>query len=94
MGDHRRIYMSEMVERVAKALNEISLEFQEETAELYARAAIEAMREPTPAMMKFGAEDCGTTDLASTEDFEFHYGEVWRSMIDAALNEKSPTPPK
>lgn len=48
----------------------------------FARAAIEAMREPTKAMLKDGwehtADPCWEDDVA----------DCWRAMIDAALSEK------
>jgi hypothetical protein len=49
------------------------------TYEDYARAAIAAMREPTPAMIKAGWEKLagGGHTLA----------DIWRAMIDAALAE-------
>lgn len=43
-----------------------------------ARAAIAAMREPTPAMVNYG-EACDGTISAK---------EVWQTMIDAALQER------
>jgi hypothetical protein len=51
------------------------------TYEDYARAAIAAMREPTPAMVKAGWEKLagGGHTLA----------DIWRAMIDAALAEEA-----
>lgn len=64
-----------MIERVAKAL-EKNLEGKEFSSfEDAARAAIEAMREPTPKMIEAAQ---------STAD---PYCESWPVMIDAALSE-------
>ncbi len=70
--------MSEMIERVAKALVEAWPSWGtwgDEEARKGARAAIEAMREPTEAMVIAGGKqlDCA---------FE---RQCWRAMIDAAL---------
>lgn len=48
-----------------------------------ARAAIEAMREPTKAMIEAGWADAQAEDAGAT----------WKSMIDAALAEPAPKPP-
>lgn len=68
--------MSEMVKRVAKALAALPSSQREggPTYDQYARAAIEAMREPTPQMLATFADG---DDPAYAED--------WRTMIDAAL---------
>lgn len=77
------------IEEVAKAYRDavmstpdgVSIPF-EEFSRIAARAAIEAMREPTDAMMKAGEvpgwDDSVSIGLSS---------DVWRAMIDAALNE-------
>jgi hypothetical protein len=85
--------MSEMVERVAKAMAETLLQdtpptppvdwyaLTEEVADEYraaARAAIEAMREPTKAM-EDGARGLGAYHGGGSADV------VWVSMIDMAL---------
>lgn len=78
--------MSEMVERVARALYAVNTggaaswedeapEFQQWVCE-QARAAIAAMREPTEAMVEEGA-----SEIRAAGGPEF----VWRAMIDAAL---------
>lgn len=77
--------MSEMVERVAKAIAmhwgcapqtyDLNPDVRKDWAG-YARAAIEAMREPTPNMILAGMEtDAEMTAIA------------YRAMIDAALKE-------
>lgn len=79
--------MSEMVERVAAALEPLirqSHPIDDWDAMALARAAIEAMREPTKHMAAEAADENATTDLGS-DDFAGHYGEVWKTMIDAAL---------
>ena len=76
--------MTDMVERVAKAITEAfereGRVFDDGQAETLARAAIEAMREPTEAMTKAG-------DLPGWDDSVSVglSGEVWNAMIDAAL---------
>ena len=88
--------MSEMIERVAKAIRERCAEIEHLPlvneadpmyfSEEYARAAIEAMREPTRAMqqavendavIQCGLDDCNKHDIPDN---------AWRIMIDAALN--------
>jgi hypothetical protein len=68
--------MPEMIERVARA---IARELGEggDAVEYYdiARAAIEAMREPTPEMLP-------------AEMYEKTYRHIWQKMISAALREK------
>lgn len=83
--------MSEMVERVARAIALAQLDNDTRAvvdpntwpvAESYcdmARAAIEAMREPTVQMCRDAAWDDWGPDECRL---------CWRSMIDAALSEK------
>lgn len=75
--------MSEMVGKVARAIARKNTgsginwpSFVEE-----ARAAIEAMREPTEAMV-----DAGVLDVKADVSF-FDVNETWQAMIDAALSE-------
>lgn len=89
--------MSGMIERVARAIALASLDPETreavdpdrwEVADSYhdlARAAIEAMREPTENMLDFGAcyED-QDHDIFDEGDIS---RDVWRAMIDAALSE-------
>lgn len=85
--------MSEMVERVAKAADEVLRDFLKypddgalrDATLLIARAAIEAMREPTESMLR-GVGD-GEIVLASTES----PASVWSAMIDAALTPPAPS---
>jgi hypothetical protein len=70
--------MSEMTERVAKAIfdaMDITDGLDWTSAERYARAAIEAMREPTVDMI----------DAAASVDRYAEPGDEWGAMIDAAL---------
>lgn len=71
--------MSEMVERVARALADCAMEpFDEISREKFigdARAVIKAMREPTPQMI----EEAWAAAL--NEDAKG----VWRDMIETAL---------
>lgn len=74
------VRVSEMIERVKKALIEVELDRYPGEAidsERMARAAIEAMREPTTSMVVAGLE-CSHIDLASE----------WRAMIDAVLKQE------
>lgn len=83
--------MSEVIERAARAAFEcwdfpcrrfdsLSSDDQEHWREI-ARAAIEAMREPTPEML--GAGWPHTADPCWVEDVR----KAWGAMIDAALKE-------
>lgn len=71
----------DMIERVARAISEVDcLPLGPAHARAMARAAIEAMREPTTAM------------IDATQDIYAEPGRhlieyVWEKMIDAALNE-------
>ena len=88
--------MSEMIERVARAMMKVLLPIQtpeqaesQLTHDAYwldaARAAIEAMREPTNHMKAAAHQSCFTCGGA---------GEHWPAMIDAALDEAAAlTPP-
>lgn len=73
--------MSEMVERVAKAIDRVSTAMNphrtdQELLEAAARAAIEAMREPTDEMLASLKEDWWDNETPLT---------VWQAMIDGAL---------
>lgn len=74
--------MSEMVERVASAIFE-TIHYDCDGAGFLsreaARAAIEAMREPTDAMINPGCDAAVNSGGNSIL--------VWRAMIDAAINE-------
>lgn len=86
--------MSEtMVERVAKVLHELpgdgyewatASEEQRQHARVYARAAIEAMREPTDAMKAAWDKDFTAWLDHQIQDDDHLY----KVMIDAALSEK------
>ncbi|RTL63552.1 MAG: hypothetical protein EKK41_23230 [Hyphomicrobiales bacterium] len=78
-----------MIERVAKAIYaeasrqgaghgnfDILYAEVQDGLRLMARAAIEAMREPSPALI-LEATDCGRRKLGN--------GDFWRAIIDAAL---------
>jgi hypothetical protein len=80
--------MSEMIERVAIAIGRVwSSENKQAKPEhlavafaLSARAAIEAMREPTRAMAALAQGGVNCSDQGKALTF-------WRDMIDAALKE-------
>ena len=70
--------MTEMVERVARALAEVDANheiYHQRPYVEWARAAITAMREPTKEMVRAGFRDWGGTSG------------TWQAMIDAALEE-------
>jgi len=83
--------VSDMVERVARALHAMPSEawsevpwsvlqaMHKERLMRHARAAIEAMREPTPEMVDEAYEYALNENAAG----------VWRKMIDAALSSKN-----
>jgi hypothetical protein len=76
-----------MIDRVASAICEARNAWfardlegdQPDYNEVVARAAIKAMREPTPEMVRAGVEGWKANGLASIQF-------VWPSMIDAALH--------
>lgn len=75
----------EMVERVEGAI--LSAMSRGGDSEAMARAAIEAMREPTEAMLKAGARrfsDCWSLEPGEGLDEEPEQP-IWQAMIDAAL---------
>jgi hypothetical protein len=75
--------MSEMIKRIARAITDstrdygISIGWEERLA----RAAIAAMRDPTPDMVNVGVS---VVNFLRAEDAKL----VWQVMIDAALAEK------
>jgi len=82
--------MSEMVERVAEAMNRSEVDWRdidEASVTCLARAAIAAMRLPTQEMVKAGA-------LATRKILDWDRSatatRVWQSMIDATLAGKKP----
>lgn len=81
--------MSEMIERVAKAIQKVVNERDNAgdicTHEDAARAAIEAMRDLTKPMMFYGMDAMVRDGLEPTEA-EFTRG--YQAAIDAALNEE------
>ena len=81
--------MTNMVERVARAITEVlrakgaSSRMMENAGKDAARAAIEAMREPTEAMvngLRITRECDNTAALWAPH--------IWRTMIDEALGDK------
>lgn len=82
--------MNEIIERVANAIEQTmfaphELPLAADLHERYletARAAIEAMREPTPEMI----EAWGTTPNIGM-NWEIYARDKWRAMIQAALDE-------
>jgi len=85
--------MSEMIKRVALAIaKEMAAYKDSPTAEVHdlqllARRAIEAMREPTAAMVEKGAEFT-KDDFGCPEDFQGYAKDCWQDMIDAALKQQ------
>jgi hypothetical protein len=89
--------MSEMVERVALAIyvaeiggpegwNHPRVEAGKERWFAKARAAIEAMREPTETMVNEGADELRAGDRSRSTP-----PHVWRAMIDGALHSEKVT---
>ena len=80
--------MSEMVERVASVLQGAGIEgISMDEARAYARLAIEAMREPTPAMRLNGGAEVAHKDTAAFPGNSciVTANRTWESMISAAL---------
>tara|TARA_R110000868_G_scaffold309027_1_gene570439 strand:- start:3353 stop:3583 length:231 start_codon:yes stop_codon:yes gene_type:complete len=67
--------MTDMIERVAKAINDTMLQHGDYKPDELARAAIAAMREPTEDMVEAGYYDAMAEDAKAT----------FTAMIDAAL---------
>lgn len=94
MDDHVKRYGSGCVESIAD-LNDVSIEGRVDLLEI-AKAAIEAMREPTEAMVEAGGEaNYGWTRAESAERakeavFEEHASNakvLYQGVVDAALKE-------
>lgn len=89
----------DMIEKVAKAIfdaMDVTDGLDSSSADRYARAAIEAMREPTQEMVEAGQEvnNLLPEDRDPPNAFLFlshdEMTEAWQAMIDAAL---VPSPP-
>jgi hypothetical protein len=77
------VRMSEMVERVARAIEAKSdYVISQHHAKALARAAIEAMREPTAAMIEAEPDDDGEFNKTNSVA---HARAFWQAMIDEAL---------
>lgn len=74
-----------MIERVAEAIADAH-KLHGRNFNSMARAAIEAMREPTEHMLDYGA--CHEDQDHDIFDEGHISREVWQAMIDAALAEK------
>lgn len=84
--------MSEMVERVARAINVLTMSWSDDDEMVVraqnkvreqARAAIKAMRQPTDGMIAVGVEEwCCTPDEPDKD-----VSSIWRAMATAALGE-------
>lgn len=75
--------MNEMIERVGKAMADaVALNYDNNQAifDLYAKAAIKAMREPTEEMIN-AADNSDSLECGSSA-----YG-CWQAMIDKVLEE-------
>jgi len=73
--------MTDMIERVAKAINDAMIKHGDYKPDELARAAIAAMREPTEEMYQ------GVCALNKRWQ-DSNSAEIWQAMIDAALGEK------
>jgi hypothetical protein len=85
--------MSEMIERVARAINDARYDYKSDASWVpllddltVARAAIEAMREPTKAMIRetYGLHEFDNDDMGVSKK---DAAKNWKMMIDAALKE-------
>jgi hypothetical protein len=94
--------MNEMIERVARAICVDEYEDPDELLDTNdpvwtdyisrARAAIEAMREPTDAMKEAGGNGvCGIIQDVGDKS-EKHFVRLWHCAIDAALEDKKTGP--
>jgi hypothetical protein len=82
--------MSEMVERVREMLSHWSLNGCEDAHEL-ARDILEALREPTEAMLAAGLDGYRFGAQNDDEGYAVAADQCWQAMIDAALT-PSPQP--
>jgi hypothetical protein len=76
-----------MVERVARAIGAICDDADWHRCRAAARAAIEAVREPTPHMLKT-TDDAENRVCCAAAYERLGFDETWPMMIDAALAEK------
>lgn len=80
--------MTDMVQRVERAiLNEIARQMREGPRVEYpavARAAIDAMREPSEEMLTWG-EAAAILSFDSSEPDSRNIRPIWRAMVDEAL---------
>ena len=88
--------MSEMVERAARAAGEVPImcgtySLSGDDAVAVARAVIEAMREPTAAMIEAGSEKL--LALRGGVPLSTQVEAIFRAMIDAALTQTAASPP-
>jgi hypothetical protein len=74
--------MAEMIERVSRAIRDAEDNMANDWLDV-ARAAIEAMREPTDEMLSAAGTRRPVDDEVMGPD---HPWALWDSMIDAALN--------
>ncbi|MAZ17862.1 MAG: hypothetical protein CL535_16220 [Ahrensia sp.] len=79
-----------MIERVARAIQGAEATHENGTpwVEHVARAAIEAMREPTWKMLEDSGQVENYGDSYSDLHPDLDHKAWWRAMIDAALNEE------
>ncbi len=91
--------MTEMIERVAKAIGHtltddqgwLKKSYSDDDMRAIARAAIEAMREPTDAMARAAQTAADSMGGDELELFQPEAGKIiWRGMIDAALSAAAP----
>ena len=85
--------MSDMIERVGSALanacmDEFGRTWTNDVRWKFARAAIEAMREPTPHMQEAGAAELERQRIALEWDSpSIWIGKFFSAMIDSALSQ-------
>ena len=73
---------------VANASFDLMDDKQQELLRIQAKAAIEAMREPTDAMVKRGREKQFSSLLDTADSDDEVARDTWQAMVDAALEGK------
>ena len=76
--------MTDMIDRVAVAIGDACCEVRASQLRIAARAAIDAMREPTWEMLAAAGDMEGFGDYADPTDAARPHIEWWNKMIDAA----------
>lgn len=78
---------NEMIERVSLAIAAKIMGEQVIDCDAAAKAAIEAMREPSAEQLKVGCDQYSLECNSNMFNFSSCISQAWRGMIDAALKE-------